>query len=62
MFHALRRTCASHLAVAGADATAYLGHSSDAITRRHYLDPRIVRARGVRAIDAVPRLEPPPAA
>jgi integrase len=56
MFHALRRTCASHLAAAGVDATAYLGHSSDSITRRHYLDPRIVHGSARRPIDHLPRL------
>lgn len=57
MFHALRRTCASHLAASGVDATAYLGHSSDAITRRHYLDPRIVQGSAKRPIDYLPRID-----
>jgi integrase len=59
MFHCIRRTTASHLAAAGGDATAYLGHSSDRITRRSYLDPRIVNARGVKPIDALPTIRPP---
>lgn len=58
MFHALRRTCASHLAAAGIDACQYLGHSSDEITRKHYLDPRIVRTTSKRPIDCLPKLEP----
>jgi integrase len=57
-FHALRRTTASHLAAAGVDATAYLGHSSDRITRRSYLDPRITGASGCKPIDALPRPRP----
>jgi integrase len=59
MFHCLRRTTASHLAAAGGDATAYLGHSSDKITRKSYLDPRIVNAGGVKPIDALPKIRPP---
>jgi integrase len=61
MFHCIRRTTASHLAAAGGDATAYLGHSSDRITRRSYLDPRIVNAGGVKPIDALPKIRPPAA-
>jgi integrase len=67
-FHALRRSTASHLAAAGLDATAFLGHSSDRITRRSYLDPRVVDARRPKAWQAMPRIfkpeeqEPPAAA
>jgi integrase len=65
-FHALRRSTASHLAAAGLDATAFLGHSSDRITRRSYLDPRVVDASRPKAWQAMPRIfkpeEPPPAA
>lgn len=39
-FHRLRRTHATQIHLAGGDATAALGHSSDAVTRDHYLDPR----------------------
>ena len=59
MFHCIRRTTASHLHAAGGDATAYLGHSSDKITRKSYLDPRIVNAGGVKPIDALPKIRPP---
>ena len=59
MFHCIRRTTASHLHAAGGDATAYLGHSSDRITRRSYLDPRIINAGGVKPIDALPKIRPP---
>ena len=59
MFHCIRRTTASHLAAAGGDATAYLGHSSDRITRRSYLDPRIVQAAGRKPIDALPKIRRP---
>jgi integrase len=37
----LRRSFASHIAAAGGDPSFALGHSSQAITRRHYLDPTI---------------------
>jgi len=40
LFHKIRRTTASHLAKAGGDATAMLGHSSEAVTLG-YLDPTI---------------------
>jgi excisionase family DNA binding protein len=37
----LRRSHASWLKLAGGDATASLGHSTDAVTRQSYLDPTI---------------------
>lgn len=40
-FHRMRRSVASHLIAAGADATAALGHSSAALTRKSYIDPSI---------------------
>lgn len=55
-FHALRRSTASHLAAAGLDATAFLGHSSDRITRRSYLDPRVVDATRPKAWQQLPRI------
>jgi integrase len=63
-FHALRRSTASHLAAAGLDATAYLGHSTDRITRRSYLDPRVVDSARPKAWESMPRVfrrdpEPP---
>lgn len=58
-FHALRRTTASHLAAAGLDATAFLGHSSDRITRRSYLDPRVVDATRPKAWQQLPRIFKP---
>jgi integrase len=58
-FHALRRSTASHLAAAGFDATAFLGHSSDRITRRSYLDPRVVDASRPKAWQAMPRIFKP---
>ena len=42
-FHRLRRTHATFVHIAGGDATAALGHSSDAITRESYLDPSQVK-------------------
>lgn len=38
-FHCFRRTAASNVHRAGGDATAFLGHSSDSITRESYLAP-----------------------
>lgn len=63
-FHALRRSTASHLAAAGLDSTAFLGHSSDRVTRRSYLDPRVVDANRPKAWQSMPRVfrpdpEPP---
>jgi integrase len=63
-FHALRRSTASHLAAAGMDATAFLGHSSDRITRKSYLDPRVVDSGQKKPWQAMPRIfrpdpEPP---
>lgn len=43
MFHKMRRSHATHLYVAGGDATVSLGHSSDYITRKCYLDPKYIR-------------------
>lgn len=40
-FHRMRKSFASHLHAIGGDATAGCGHSSDAVTRKSYLDPRI---------------------
>lgn len=44
-FHALRRSHASYLKLAGGDATQSLGHDSERTTRTHYYDPRIVHRR-----------------
>lgn len=41
-FHRLRRSHATHLHLAGGDATASLGHWSDSETRRSYLDVRLL--------------------
>lgn len=41
-FHRIRRTSASYYEAAGGDAQLLLDHSSPALKRRHYLDPRIV--------------------
>lgn len=37
-FHRLRRTHATFVHIQGGDATAALGHSSDAVTRKSYID------------------------
>lgn len=44
-FHALRKSHASYYKAAGGDATASLGHSSDAVTLKHYIDPKIVAGK-----------------
>jgi integrase len=54
MTHALRRSHASYLALAGGDAAASLGHSTEAMTRKHYYDPRITEA--VAACDLLPKI------
>jgi integrase len=43
-FHSIRRSHASHLVAAGGNARQSLGHSTDAVTIRSYLDPRIAFA------------------
>jgi site-specific recombinase XerD len=57
-FHALRRSTASHLAASGLgiDVAGYMGHGSDRVTRRSYLDPRIVQAGGPKPLDALARI------
>jgi len=40
-FHTIRKSHASHLTAMGGDARLSLGHSSDVITNRHYIDSRI---------------------
>ena len=44
-FHALRRSHASYLKLAGGDAVRSLGHDSEATTQEFYYDPRIVDAK-----------------
>lgn len=43
LLHKLRRTHATWLHARGGDATASLGHASDATTRAHYIDVRQLR-------------------
>jgi integrase len=57
-FHVLRKSTASHLAAAGGDATTYLGHSSDRVTRKSYLDPRITTANKPKIWQMLPHLFP----
>lgn len=42
-FHRIRRSVASYFEAAGGDATNLLGHSDRKVTRKHYLDRRIVQ-------------------
>jgi integrase len=58
-FHAIRKSTASHLAAAGMDACQAMGHSSDRVTRKHYLSPKIVNAGKPKVIDALPTIRPP---
>lgn len=57
LFHKLRRTHASYAAARGglALAAASLGHSSAALTLKHYVDPRIYRQPS--AADVLPVLD-----
>jgi integrase len=50
-FHRMRRSVASHLTAAGANATAALGHANAATTAR-YIDPRI--AKPVQVSEVLP--------
>lgn len=59
-FHVMRKSTASHLDAAGGDATGYLGHSSDAITRRNYLDPRVTGRDRRKPWELLPPIAPPP--
>lgn len=58
-FHVMRKSTASHLEAAGGDATGYLGHSSDAVTRRNYLDPRITGKRQAKPWELLPPIVRP---
>jgi len=58
-FHVMRKSTASHLDAAGGDATQYLGHSSDAITRRNYLDPRVTGRDRRKPWELLPPIAPP---
>lgn len=40
-FHCLRKSAGSWIDAAGGDATRALGHSSERITRKHYIDPTV---------------------
>ncbi len=56
--HAVRRSHASYLKVAGGDATASLGHANDAVTRANYFDPRITEPTAPHEL--LPNIAPPP--
>lgn len=58
-FHVMRKSCASWLHAGGADATAHMGHSSDAITRKSYLDPRITGKGQAKPWEVLPRIVRP---
>lgn len=55
-FHQIRRTAASHYAASGGDPVALLDHSSPRITKKWYLDQRMVDAR-MRPSEVLPALE-----
>jgi len=54
-FHALRKASASYIAAAGGNAQEHLSHASPAMTRDHYLDPRITGRQS--GLEFLPRLE-----
>jgi integrase len=49
-FHCIRKSSVSHFAAAGGDGASHAGHSSDAITRKHYYDPMIVNGANPTSI------------
>jgi len=53
-FHAIRKASASYVAAGGGDATSHLGHADPAMTRGHYLDPRITELKS--GLDFLPPL------
>lgn len=53
----LRRSHATHLKAAGGDPTLALGHSSEEVTRRYYLDPVILGDESPAAL--LPPIAPP---
>ena len=42
-FHRIRRSTATHVKMAGGNATEALGHSSEQLTKQHYLDPTLLQ-------------------
>jgi len=57
-WHQIRRTAISQIAAAGGDPVAFAGHSSPAVTKRWYLDPRMAE-RGPQPHELLPPLEKP---
>lgn len=55
-FHQIRRSAASHYAAKGGDATNLLDHSSPRITKKWYLDQRMIDER-MRPSEVLPSLE-----
>jgi integrase len=55
-FHVIRKSTASHLHAAGGDATAYLGHSSDAVTRKNYLSPAVIGKNKPKPWEMLPQI------
>lgn len=62
MFHCIRKSVASHVQAAGHDASVMLAHSSPEITRRSYLDPRIVASVAASTVLFRPAMEEKPRA
>jgi integrase len=46
-FHTIRSSRATHELLAGGDPTSKLCHSSDVVTRKHYIDPRLMKEKEV---------------
>ncbi|MCC7425022.1 MAG: tyrosine-type recombinase/integrase, partial [Planctomycetaceae bacterium] len=55
-FHCMRKSSASYFEAAGWNATTLLGHSSRAVTEKHYLDLSIVEGDKPSPCDVLPRL------
>jgi integrase len=55
-FHQIRRSAASHYAANGGDATHLLDHSSPRITKKWYLDKRMVDNR-MRPCEVLPKID-----
>ena len=55
-FHQIRRSAASHYAAKGGDPVSLLDHSSPRITKKWYLDQRMIDER-MRPSEVLPSLE-----
>jgi integrase len=56
LFHQIRRTALTHFQAAGGNACEMADHSSDKITKRWYLDPRVCES-GIKPCDVLPTID-----